>query len=67
MQTKERRTWAKERDRLQAEQKAIEEEMAEFVRVHELEINELLQEYWTMRKQAGEWVLRGDLRRRGMG
>lgn len=53
LQSKERRTWQKERDRLVAEQKAIEEEMANFVAIHEGEINALLQEYWTMRKQAG--------------
>jgi hypothetical protein len=28
--------------------------MAVFVAKHEGEINELLQEYWTMRRQAGE-------------
>jgi len=38
-----------------AEQKAIEEEMANFVAIHEGEINALLQEYWTMRKQAGKF------------
>ena len=60
-QNKERRTWSKERDRLAAEQKAIEEEMAEFVKIHEGEINELLQEYWTMRKQAGESAPRSNV------
>lgn len=37
-----------------AEKKAVEEEMEEFVKLHEGEINALLIEYWTMRKQAGE-------------
>jgi kinetochore protein Nuf2 len=45
--------WQKEREHLLAEQKALEEEMASFVARHEGEINELLQEYWNMRRQAG--------------
>ena len=31
--------------------------MKAFTDHHEAEINEMLQEYWTMRKQAGEWRL----------
>lgn len=64
--------WQKERDQLLLEQKALEEEMSVFVAKHEGEINELLQEYWTMRRQAGEsasaspsastWLRRGSLR-----
>ena len=46
--------WQKERERLLAEQKELEGEMAAFVSKHEEEINELLREYWMMRKQAGE-------------
>jgi len=49
-----RKVWQRERDQLLAEKKAIEDEMADFVAHHEAEINAMLQEYWTMRKQAGE-------------
>ena len=56
VRAKERGVWQKERDRLLAEQKELEGEIAEFVALHESEINELLQEYWTMRKQAGELI-----------
>ena len=51
---KERGTWQKQREQLAAEQKAVEEEMDRFIALHEGEINDLLTEYWTMRKQAGE-------------
>jgi kinetochore protein Nuf2 len=54
VKAKERGVWQKERDQLLLEQKALEEEMSVFVAKHEGEINELLQEYWTMRRQAGE-------------
>jgi len=49
-----RKVWQRERDQLLAEKKAIEDEMEDFVAHHEAEINAMLQEYWTMRKQAGE-------------
>ncbi|GFZ48113.1 Probable kinetochore protein NUF2 [Saitozyma sp. JCM 24511] len=53
---KERGVWQKERDQLLLEQKALEEEMSVFVAKHEGEINELLQEYWTMRRQAEDYM-----------
>ncbi len=56
VRAKERGVWQKEREHLLAEQKEVEAEMAAFVAKHEGEINELLEEYWTMRKQAGEWL-----------
>ena len=54
VRAKERGLWQKEREQILAEQREVEAEMATFVAKHEGEINELLQEYWTMRKQAGE-------------
>ena len=54
LRSKERGLWQKEQQQILAEQKEVEAEMAAFVTKHEGEINELLQEYWTMRKQAGE-------------
>ena len=46
--------WQKEKDHIMAQIKELEDEMASFTATHEGEINNLLQEYWTMRKQAGE-------------
>ncbi|WVQ85925.1 hypothetical protein IAT38_008093 [Cryptococcus sp. DSM 104549] len=56
VRTKERGVWQKQRDVLAAEQKALEGEMAAFVTKHENEINELLQEYWAMRRQAEDYM-----------
>ncbi|WVR08556.1 hypothetical protein IAU60_005611 [Kwoniella sp. DSM 27419] len=53
---KERGGWQKKKDVLLAEQKVLENEMASFVATHENEINELLQEYWTMRRQAEDYM-----------
>lgn len=55
VRAKERGIWQKEREHLLSEQKELEVEIAAFVGKHEGEINELLGEYWTMRKQAGEF------------
>ena len=54
VRAKERGVWQKEREHLLTEQKELEAEMSAYVAKHEGEINELLHEYWTMRKQAGE-------------
>ena len=51
---KEKGVWQKEKDHIMAQIKELEDEMASFTATHEGEINNLLQEYWTMRKQAGE-------------
>ena len=46
--------WQRKREVIQSQQKELEAEMAAFVSENEGEINELLGEYWTMRRQAGE-------------
>ncbi|CAD6564978.1 MAG: kinetochore-associated Ndc80 complex subunit nuf2 [Tremellales sp. Tagirdzhanova-0007] len=56
VRAKERGLWQKEREQILAEQREVEAEMATFVAKHEGEINELLQEYWTMRKQAEDYM-----------
>ncbi|WVW80872.1 hypothetical protein I302_102862 [Kwoniella bestiolae CBS 10118] len=56
VRTKERGGWQKQRDLLLAEQKELENEMANFIQTHENEINDLLQEYWTMRRQAEDYM-----------
>ncbi|KAK8850499.1 hypothetical protein IAR55_004417 [Kwoniella newhampshirensis] len=56
VRTKERGVWQKQRDVLIAEQKELEAEMAAFITKHENEINELLAEYWTMRRQAEDYM-----------
>jgi kinetochore protein Nuf2 len=52
--SKERSVWQRKREVIQSQQKELEAEMAAFVSENEGEINELLGEYWTMRRQAGE-------------
>jgi hypothetical protein len=52
-QKKAKRGVDREVAKYQAEQKAVREEMEQFVRFHEDEINKLLEEYWKMRTQAG--------------
>ncbi|WRT70674.1 uncharacterized protein IL334_007672 [Kwoniella shivajii] len=56
VRTKERGVWQKQRDVLLAEQRELENEMANFISTHENEINDLLQEYWTMRRQAEDYM-----------
>ncbi|ORY20756.1 Nuf2 family-domain-containing protein [Naematelia encephala] len=56
IKSKERGVWQKERDLLLAEQRELEAEMNAFTTAHEQEIDELLQEYWTMRKQAEDYM-----------
>jgi hypothetical protein len=53
--SKERSVWQRKREVIQGQQKELEAEMAAFVSKNEAEINELLAEYWTMRRQAGKW------------
>jgi kinetochore protein Nuf2 len=57
VRAKERSVWQKEREKLDVEQKELEAEIAGFVSRHEGEINDLLAEYWGMRRQAGEWQI----------
>ncbi|WWC98584.1 hypothetical protein V866_005476 [Kwoniella sp. B9012] len=56
VRSKERGVWQKQRDLLLAEQKELENEMSNFIQTHENEINDLLQEYWTMRRQAEDYM-----------
>jgi kinetochore protein Nuf2 len=53
--SRERGVWAKQREHLETEQRELEEEMKAFVARHEAELQEVMNEYWTMRRQAGEW------------
>ena len=54
-QKKERAVWEKRIQGLKDEQAALDQEEAAFIARHEEEINELLNHYWSMRRQAGEW------------
>lgn len=54
VKSKDRNKSQKERDELLREQKVLEAEMAAFINESETNLNDLLQEYWAMRKQAGE-------------
>ncbi|TYJ51731.1 hypothetical protein B9479_007683 [Cryptococcus floricola] len=54
--TKERHEWQSKRDTLLAQQKKLESEMNAYITKHENEINELLQEYWSMRRQAEDYM-----------
>ncbi|KIR30828.1 kinetochore protein Nuf2 [Cryptococcus deuterogattii 99/473] len=56
LKAEERGEWQKQRDDLLAEQKELESEMAAFVTKHENEINEFLHAYWTMRRQAEDYM-----------
>ncbi|KAL7422918.1 kinetochore-associated Ndc80 complex subunit nuf2 [Cryptotrichosporon argae] len=56
VRSKERNHLQKERDALLAEQKELEAQMDAYVATHEAEINGLLNEYWTMRKQAEDYM-----------
>ncbi|OWZ59789.1 hypothetical protein LQV05_000648 [Cryptococcus neoformans] len=56
VRARERGEWQKQRDDLLAEQKELESEMAAFVTKHENEINEFLHAYWTMRRQAEDYM-----------
>lgn len=51
--SKQRTVVMRERDVLVNEQKEIEAEMDAFVKAHEEELNALMEEYWTLRGQAG--------------
>jgi kinetochore protein Nuf2 len=51
--SKQRTVVQRERDLLMNEQKELEDEMEAFVKVHEDEVNALMEEYWTLRGQAG--------------
>lgn len=54
VRAKERGVFQREKDKLLAEQKLLEQEILDFTNQHEAELNDLLQEYWMTRKQAGE-------------
>nr|ODN96013.1 kinetochore protein Nuf2 [Cryptococcus depauperatus CBS 7855] len=56
VRAKERGEWQKQRDELLTQQKEIESEMETYVTKHETEINELLSEYWAMRRQAEDYM-----------
>ncbi|WWC72551.1 uncharacterized protein I206_106513 [Kwoniella pini CBS 10737] len=56
IRTKERGGFQKQKDIIIAEQKELESEMTNFINTHESEINDLLQEYWTMRRQAEDYM-----------
>lgn len=49
----ERTQWEKVREQLQSELEQLEGEERAWIAKHEGELNEMLAEYWTMRKQAG--------------
>jgi kinetochore protein Nuf2 len=52
--TKDRNVWQKKKDHLAAEQARLEAEIEDYISTHEAELNELLEEYATIRQQAGE-------------
>lgn len=52
--SKERGAWAKQRVELENQQRALEDDMKAFVARYQAELDELMEEYWTMRGQAGE-------------
>lgn len=54
MRSKERQGLNKERERILADHKAVTAEMDAFVEENEHELNELLAQYWTLRKEAGK-------------
>jgi kinetochore protein Nuf2 len=51
----ERTQWEKVREQLQTEMEQLEAEERAWIAKNEGELNEMLAEYWTMRKQAGEF------------
>ncbi|KAL1410055.1 kinetochore-associated Ndc80 complex subunit nuf2 [Vanrija albida] len=56
VKSKDRNKSQKERDELLREQKVLEAEMAAFINESETNLNDLLQEYWAMRKQAEDYM-----------
>ncbi|RXK41686.1 hypothetical protein M231_00921 [Tremella mesenterica] len=48
--------WQREKDNLMSQIKELEDEMGAFISKNEREIDDLLQDYWTTRKQAEDYM-----------